>query len=121
MDLNDIFKLYAPYIVRLELFPDFKKIKDQNIKLDPSNPTHISGTGFFIGNYLVTNFHIFKTVLSIINEVPYQLWTFLYNTRIIPSDVFCKSENIPTTDLMIGAFKYEKNEILSSRLYNITL
>lgn len=115
MDLNDIFKLYAPYIVRLELFPDFKKIKDQNIKLDPSNPTHISGTGFFIGNYLVTNFHIFKTVLSIINEVPYQLWTFLYNTRIIPSDVFCKSENIPTTDLMIGAFKYEKNEILSSR------
>lgn len=115
MELNDIYKLYAPYIVRLELFPDLKKIKDQNIKLDLSSPMHISGTGFFIGNYLVTNFHIFKNVLSIISDVPYQLWTFLYNTRIIPSDIFCKSENTPITDLMIGAFKYEKNEILSSR------
>ena len=115
MKLNDIFKQYAPYIVRLELFPDLKQIENLGIELNSSNFIHISGTGFFVGNYLITNFHILKKILPIINQVPYQLWTFLYNTRIIPSDVFHPSKNMPPTDLMIGAFKYNSDEILSSR------
>ena len=115
MELNNIFKQYAPYIVRVELFPDFEQIKKQGIKLNSNNFMHISGTGFFIGNYLITNFHIFKNILPIIEKVPHQLWTFLYNTRVIPSDIFHPAKDIPPTNLMIGAFKYDSDEILNSR------